>query len=418
MKLLLKLLLLIGALIVVGGCSIFQSNADLITPPQLPLAKEELRIAIEKYLPENVELLTPLNNEDGSPIELIDLDGDQVNEAVAFYKSQQQSNLIKGIVLKDINGWTKVMNIDGEGRILVDLAFYDLNQDGILEILAGYAYTEDSEDYGLLVYDISSGSKPKILLDKPYSYLLVDQFSKDKNSLVLIKFNRGQHNTVYLYENLNSSIVERDHLELDSYINGYYSYQSGQISNTEHGLMLDAGVGAHSAQTFVISIKNGKLTNLFSGSEDPTFKASAVVSTDTNNDGILEYGVLEEPYMEELLPYATTPYITTHYQLNDNWNSEVVSKAYYDYEHLFRVDIPLDWPRIQIDRSDDRRHLEIKPAGTEVVFFDVYITKNKKAPNDDWHVIAETDEYLYLTKTTKNNNRLLFHLIEPLDLIN
>ncbi|WP_026906400.1 hypothetical protein [Paucisalibacillus globulus] len=418
MKLFLKLLFLTGALFVVGGCSLFHSSADLITPPQLPLAKEEIRMAIEKYLPENVEILTPLNNQAGSQIELIDLDGDQVDEAVVFYRPQQQSDIIKGVVLKDNNGWTKVMDIDGEGKILVDLVFYDLNQDGTLEILAGFAYSEDSEDYGLLVYDISSGSEPKVLLDKPYSHFLVDQFFDDKNSLVLIKFTKGKQNTVYLYENHKTDMIVQDQLELDSYINGYYSYQSGQLTNTEYGLMLDAGIGAHSAQTFIISIKNGKLTNIFTGTDDPTFKASAVISNDTNNDGILEYGVLEEPYMEEPLPYATTPYITVHYQLNDSWKSEVVSKAYYDYEHLFRVDIPLEWPRIQIDRSDDRRYLEIKPAGTDTVFFDVYITRNKKPSGNDWYTLAETDDFVYLTKTTKNNNRQLFHLIEPLDFIN
>ncbi|WP_217585929.1 hypothetical protein [Lentibacillus saliphilus] len=419
MTICLKRLFFIGAFITLGGCSVFHANTDLMSPPQLSVAKEEIRQAISLYLPENVELQMPLNHQDGSPIELVDLNGDEEDEAVVFYKSQGQADIVKGIVLQNNNGWEKIADIRGEGKILVDLTFDDLTDDGHKEILAGFAYTEDSKDYGLIVYDIFSSSKPSILLNKPYSHFLVDAFEQvEKNNLVIIKFVKEHKNTVSLYDYRNEAIVEVDQLELDHYINGYYNVMSGQITEKQKGLMLDVGLGAHSAQTFIISISDDEMTNWFSFDNDPTFKASAVLSADTNGDGILEYGILEEPYMEEPLPYATTPFITVYYQLHDDGSSHVVSKAYYDYEHLYKVSIPLDWPRLQIDRSDDRKRIEIKPAGTDVVFLDVYVSEDKRPRGDGWFVLAETEEFVYLSKTTKKENRRLFQLLQPLDMAN
>lgn len=420
MKLILKYFLFVGYLVVMTGCSVFKANTDLITPPQIPGEKEEVKLAISKYIPSNVDLQSAMNDQTSNPIKFVDLDGDGESEVVVFYKQPQQSDLVKGIVLKNKNGWEKIADLDGAGTVLVDVEFSDLNQDGNLEILAGFSYTRDSEDYGLLVYDIFSDSKSKVLLDKPYSYFLVDEFNSpdNLNSLVLIKFNKEQRNTVFLYENREDNLVEIDQLELDPYINGYYQVKSGWITKKQRGLMLDAGVGAHSAFTFVISIMDGKMENHFSELDSPTLKAAAVESMDSNDDGILEYGVLEEPYLVETLPYAETPYITVYNQLNDNWKSNVVAKAYYDYDHLYKVDIPLDWPRIQIDLSEDRKYLEIKPAGTDVVFFDVYVSDKQQVSVENWTLLGETDEYVYLSKTVKKDKEHLFQIIQSFDLVN
>lgn len=419
MKLLYKLLPLMVALVMMGGCSIFQANADLISPPQLPSAKEEIKTAVMNYVPDNAELQKPKNNQESNPIELVDLDGDGDEEAIVFYKTQQQSDLVRGIVLKKHGGWKKIADIDGEGTVLVDLAFADLNHDGKKEILAGFAYNKDSEDYGLLVYDVFSGKKPKVLLDKAYSFFLVDYFvSQESQNLVLIKFNKEQQNTVLLYRNKGDKLVESDRLGLDPYINGYDHVQSGRITKNTWGLMLDVGVGAHAAQTFVILVKDGKMKKLFHDFDDPTFKPSEVVSDDTNQDGILEFGVLEEPYMEEILSYADTPYITVYYQLDDKLEPKVVSKAFYDYEHHYKVDIPLDWPRVEIDQSEDRRYLEIKPAGTDVVYFDVYVTAKKQMSRDGWITLGETEDVVYLSKTAKKDKQNLFQLLEPLEIAN
>lgn len=417
MRLCLECFSILGLLIIVTGCSLFQANTDLISPPQLPGVKEDIKAAISAQLPDNVQLQTPVNHHGSTPIILEDLDGDGEDEAVVFYKLPRQSNTVKGIVLENKNGWKKVADIDGEGTVLVDLRFHDLNQDGKLEILAGFAYTEDSTDYGLLVYDVFSSTKPKVMLDKPYSFFLVDQFGSDNmNRLVLIKFVKGQQNTVFLYKTRHSQLVEIDRLELELFINGYYNIQSGRITESVKGVMLDAGIGAHSAQTFVISIKNGKMENQFDGSNDPTFKASPVLTEDINHDGILEYGVLEEPYMEEMLPHSDMPYMTVHYQFDDHWNSNVVSKAYFDYENLYKITIPLDWPMVQLEVSEDRKYIEIKEAGTDDVIFDVYVTENKSLPSSDWFILDETDDYMYVTKTVAKEKQSLFQLLESLDL--
>ncbi|TQS75395.1 VCBS repeat-containing protein [Ornithinibacillus gellani] len=419
MKRIINWLLLLGVMLLMAGCSFFETNTTLITPPQLPSDKDEIKQAITKSLPDHVELVAPVHSEESNANILIDLDNDGKEEAVVFYKTQHPSDPVRGMVFKNDHGWKKISDIRGEGTILVDLDFADLNQDGKKEILAGFAYAEDSEDYGMLVYDVFSEAPSNVLLDKPYTTFLVDSFdTSNEDQLVLIKLNRGQRNTVSLYNYESESLVQVDDLELDPYINGYYHMESGRISKNKTGMMLDAGIGAHAAMTFVIHVAEGHMEDIFEVTEEnPTLKPSSVNSEDSNEDGILEFGVLEEPYMEEPLPYVDTPYITVHYQLSDKWKPKAVTKGFYNYDYSYKIDIPTDWPRLEIDQSEDRTHVELKPAGTDVVFFDVLVT-NKEKPSGDWQLLAKHGDYRYFSSTVDKDKKHLFQLINSLDEVN
>src|SRR5690606_6690474 len=312
-------------------------------------------------------------------IMLVDLDGDGKEEAIVFYQSNVKTELAKGIILKNNNGWEKVASIDGGGAVLVDLQFTDITNDNRKEIIAGFTYSEESTERGLLIYDIFSEETPKLLLDESYSHFLVDNFDeKEAQELILIKFDKGKFNTLLLFRSEKDTFVVRDRLELDPYINGYYNLISGKVSTTKNGIMLDASIGAHSATTYIIVVEENRLQNMYSQiAEKPlndTFKIAAVKSEDINFDGILEYGTLIEPVLEKQLAYVDTPYITVYYQIGENDQTEIIDKLFIQYQLQYKISIPLHWPAIKINQSDDRKYTEILDAGTNDVLFDVYVT--------------------------------------------
>ncbi|HLU21645.1 MAG TPA: hypothetical protein VKZ77_04065, partial [Bacillaceae bacterium] len=268
----------------------------------------------------------------------------------------------------------------------------------------------------LLIYDIFSEETPKLLLDESYSHFLVDNFDeKEAQELILIKFDKGKFNTLLLYGQEKDTFVVRDRLELDPYINGYYNLISGKVSTTKNGIMLDASIGAHSATTYIIVVEENRLQNMYSQiAEKPlhdTFKIAAVKSEDINFDGILEYGTLIEPVLEKQLAYVDTPYITVYYQIGENDQTEIIDKLFIQYQLQYKISIPLHWPAIKINQSDDRKYTEILDAGTNDVLFDVYVTNKYYDPNDEWTILAENNNFIYLSKSADEETENLFQLL-------
>ncbi|MFC5466968.1 FG-GAP repeat domain-containing protein [Lederbergia graminis] len=416
MKRLHRLLISILALFFITGCSFYEPNTSLMSPPKLPGTKAELKESLSKYIPNNADLLTPINSEKNNPIMLVDLDGDGKEEAIVFYQSTVKTELAKGIILKNNDGWEKVASIDGGGAVLVDLQFTDITNDNRKEIIAGFTYSEESTERGLLIYDIFSEETPKLLLDESYSHFLVDNFDeKEAQELILIKFDKGKFNTLLLYGQEKDTLVVRDRLELDPYINGYYNLISGKVSTTKNGIMLDASIGAHSATTYIIVVEENRLQNMYSQiAEKPlhdTFKIAAVKSEDINFDGILEYGTLIEPVLEKQLAYVDTPYITVYYQIGENDQTEIIDKLFIQYQLQYKISIPLHWPAIKINQSDDRKYTEILDAETNDVLFDVYVTNKYYDPNDEWTILAENNNFIYLSKSADEETENLFQLL-------
>jgi len=387
----------------------FETNMSLMSPPSLPDSEEEILLAIDKHVPNSQELLTPLNDKRSNPIIMEDLDGDGQDEAVVFYK--KKSGIVKGVVLKENDGWNQVATFDSGGKVLHDLAFFDLTGDGKKEVFIGTGYAKDHDSSRILyVYQIFS-NEPERLLEEAYNHFLTDDFGPNGPALMLITFYKGKENTVTMYQIKDNGLMIIDQLALDEYINGYVSLKSGRISPSKWGLMLDVGMGAHSGKTFVISVQDGKMRNIFPNlDEDPTIKASTTQSDDTNGDGVLEFSVLEDPVTEEELPHAEMPYITVYYQLNDAYEQDIVSKSFDNHTYNYKILLPLEWDNIKVNKTDDWRYVEIIDAENNQVLFDVYVSEIKRI-NDDWTLLKETDQYVYLSKTVNKKNKHLFQVI-------
>lgn len=408
MKRYIKELFLFVVLFGLTGCSMLETNTSLMAPPTLPDTKEEILHAIEQYVPNSQELLIPLNDKRTNPIIMEDLDGDGKEEAIVFYK--KKPGILTGVVLKDMDGWKQWVTFDSGGKVLHDLKFFDLTGDGKKEVFIGTAYTKEY-DSSRVLYVYQLDDEAERLLEEACHYFITDDFGPTGPALILVTFNKGKNNTLTMYQTKDMKLTVTDTLALDEYINGYEHLISGRITPSTWGLMLDVGIGAHSGATFVISIQNGKMENVFPhGEDDPTFKASMTYSNDTNRDGILEFSVLEEPVVEKDLSHAEMPYITAYYQLTDAYEQHLVSKRFDNDTYNYQILLPLKWKNIKINMSDDWKYVEMIDAKTDQVLFDVYVSEIKRI-EDDWTLLKETDQYVYLSKTVNEKNKHLFQFI-------
>lgn len=392
------------------GCSLFQSSTSLLKPPELPVKQQELKQAIGQYVPAQAEWVSPIEDKQANKMIKADLDGDQTNELIVFYKLPDQTSQMEAIVLKEEKGkWKETLTLKDLGRELHKVEFADLNRDGFKEILVGFSFSEDASDKALIVYDVSA-TKPKKMMESPYSAFFAGDFTKDnKGEILLASLVPNQEHTVSLYQ-FNSKKAELlDELKLDPYVYPYYHAAAGSISPSIKGAILDAGVGAHSSTSFMIGVEENKLVNEIPKNlkKEDLFRAYAVNSEDSNEDGILEF-TLQKEASSENLAYSDMPFINEYYQLNDQKQAELIHKFYDNPSFLYRFELPLDWPALEVKESEDGRYVKFLSSKDDEVLFDIYAIDKGHALPKGWNILYESNQFTYVTNYSPALGKRLF----------
>ncbi|TMU84347.1 hypothetical protein FGG79_15760 [Bacillus sp. BHET2] len=405
-----KVLFLIGCLSMCTGCSLFQSSTSLLKPPELPVKQQEVKQAIGKYVPAQAEWVSPIEDKQANKMIEADLDQDHTNELIVFYKLPDQTSQMEAIVLKEEKGtWKETLKLKDLGRELHKVEFMDLNNDGFKEILVGFSFSEDASDKALIVYDVSKG-KPKKLMESQYSAFFSGNFSNDtKGEILLASLIPNQEHSVRLYQFDKNNVSVLDELKLDPYVYPYYHSSSGSISPSLKGVVLDAGVGAHSSTSFIIGVRKDKLMNILPDNlkQEELFRAYAVNSEDSNGDGIIEFTIQREASSESLA-YADMPFINEYYQLNDQKQAELIHKYYDNASYLYRFELPQDWPAVEVEESKDGRYVKFLSKKDDSVLFDVYAIDKGQALPKGWNILYETNQFTYVTNYSAAVGKRLF----------
>ncbi|WP_205173236.1 hypothetical protein [Bacillus pakistanensis] len=382
-------------------------------PPELPANQQELKNAIQQYVPAQAEWVSPTDEKKANKMIKEDLDQDGKNELIVFYRLPEETTQIEAIVLKKIkNKWQRISHLKDLGRELDKVEFSDLTNDNVKEVFIGFSYSNDALEKALTVYDVQ-GEKPKKLFESPYSAFFSGDFNDDdRDELLLSLLEPNQKHEVSLYHMKQKQIEIIDQLKLDPYVYNYYHSRSGHISPSIKGAIFDAGLGAHSSLSFVVGVINNQLVNVIPKNmkEEELFRASSGMSDDTNGDGIIEFSLQKEANKD--LPYSEMPLIDQYYQLNDDQEATMVQQSYSDYEYAYEIKIPKDWRDFKIEVSKDRRYVQFLSTEDGSLLFDVYVVdKGKQSDLQGWSVMTETNEFLYLTKSSPEEWKSLFQLI-------
>ncbi|MFI8684792.1 FG-GAP repeat domain-containing protein [Rossellomorea sp. NPDC077527] len=404
--------LLTGILLVTSGCSLFQSNSSLMKPPELPVEQQELKQAIQAFVPAQAEWLSPNEDKTADTIMKTDLDGDGQEELIVFYRLPDETSQMEGIILENKEGkWTKMSGVKDIGRELMKVEAADLNGDGTKELLIGFSYAAEASDSALVIYNIE-GKKPAKLFESQYSAFFSDDYDEDgREELLLSSLIPNQEHTVSLYTFSKEKPEKVDELKLDPYVYPYYNSASGYVTPSVKGAIFDSTVGAHSSTSFIVGVKNKKLVELVPKEmKDKLFRATSANSEDKNGDGILEFPILIEANPDK--PYVDMPFIHEYYQLSDGGKPEFVSRSYQNYPYQYELTIPEEWPEIKIEASDGRRYVKFLSEEDGSLLFDLYVVdKDKKDSLEGWNVLMESNQFVYVTKSSASEFKEYVHVL-------
>lgn len=280
------------------SCALFSADTEeLIAPPQLSGDMLPIKAALEKSAPKGFVLKYPSEGEKRSAVVLEDINGDGLNEALAFY-STDKDELVKmhiNLIAYSSEKWESVCEASVTAGGIEKVEFCDLNGDGKKEIAVGWEIFGSGEKrLSVYAYD---NKELKLLLEEPYtSFLCCDLNGDNKDDVFIQTLSASdQTNGAKLFGFKDNAVVRIGGCVMDKSVKTALQPKLGTLSTGQNAVYIDEikGIGAVTEVIFYTKgeLVNGLLENNGSMENTVTLRQSSILSEDINNDGQLEIPV-------------------------------------------------------------------------------------------------------------------------------
>lgn len=296
MRKLQKLGLLLTALLILGGCS-GVSAEELYRLPEATEDYYDLQAALNDVLAQGYSYLAPASGARQEPVQLTDLNGDGVDEAVAFFRSAADSAVQVYIFSKENEVYIPAATIDGAGTAVAAVEYADLDGQGDLEIILTCQVSE-TVTQALQVYRYENGGAVNMLTESCSQYVLSDLDGDRLQELFCITGNGAEASaTVEYYDSVDYELRRSEELRLSFSYDSLRRVQQGTLDGGAKG-MLVSGVSSEGVLvTNVFTAEEGSLRQI-SPREDALRSAPVdgiyVYPTDIDGDGITEVAQAEQ----------------------------------------------------------------------------------------------------------------------------
>ncbi|MCD8116986.1 MAG: VCBS repeat-containing protein [Oscillospiraceae bacterium] len=314
------LLLSVFLTLTCAGC---MTEADELY--SLPRQQEEyvqLQELIGQRIDEGSEYAAPTGGSNRQSVQLRDLDGDGVSEALAFLADSAHTPSVCIYRLDEEGAYFLYIVIAGKGSAVSSVEYADLNGDGALELIIAW---QISGDIRLLsVYDLS-GQEPVEVLSADCSAFVVYDLDGDGTSELLnigIDYDAGSSLTVYQVDGEDQ--VSSTQAALSSGITEVLRARSSYLSDGTPALFVESSAGDELLLTDVFILQDGAAENITMSNtgQSSTVRRAGAYAADINSDRALE---LPLESGDALAWYSLdsgggrTLTLTTYHNYDDGW---------------------------------------------------------------------------------------------------
>ena len=292
-----------------------QSPESLMNPPEAAGDYKDIQNVIEKTAYNGIILKAPNEGEYTTAITFMDLNGDNENDAVAFYriKNDDTSSIYMSVLLKNGNKWQASEPIKGQGNDILEFSYGDLDFDSVPEIVVGWNMFDSKDNNTLSVYSVTDESGvtgikqcDSLIYTKMY---VADVCNEGRQEILLIKNTYNDESIpagADVYELEDGTLKSIGSTELSASVSLYKQFQMQPVGNM-NVFFLDGVVNNTDMITEILywDKENGKLENptyTSQVSDFNTYRAGTVPATDINADGVLEIPVSEVSDDSEFIP--------------------------------------------------------------------------------------------------------------------
>lgn len=151
--------LAVAVAVLFSGCTLVDlfSAETLLRPPRLTGENAALQSAFEGSVGTDIGLFTPLSGEFRSSYILFDADLDGEDEAIVFYSSNTDKNVVHmHLLTRQKDNWVSIADIIGSGTGVYKVDFFNIDKSSELEIAVMWSADDSKRDKTLSIYKIQS----------------------------------------------------------------------------------------------------------------------------------------------------------------------------------------------------------------------------------------------------------------------
>lgn len=287
-KRIMALLLLVSALLTLSACAGVEVD-ELYSLPRFSEEHLQLENLIDEEIAGGCEYYAPTSGSYRQSVQMVDLDGDGQQEAIAFFQTPE--SMLKICIYRADGGeeFTLAETVDGEGSAIRSIEYADMDADGFTELIIVWQISSDLRM--LKAYSLKSWHA-SVLLSADCTELLVADMDGDGGSeLMTIQPDYSGEGTVTMYKLGADSEMESSSVQMSRGLTRMTRIRTGGLSDGGTGLFIESEYEGGLYATEVFALSEGKLRNLtvsaVSGSTR-MLRACSVYSTDIDNDRVLE----------------------------------------------------------------------------------------------------------------------------------
>jgi len=346
-----KLSLALLVLLALSGC-FFRTTADELY--YLPRASDEfikLQTRIDGVRATGAEYAPPTGGENRQSVQLVDIDGDGVKEAVAFFRVAADDNPIKIYIFRVVGDDYEVADIiQGAGTGIESIRYIDMDADGTTELLVGWQMGAALRH--MTLYSMR-GFNHISIAETDYTTLTVTDLTGDGcPDVAATRLGTSEvPGEVALFTLMTDGEVVRYSANITDGIESISRIAAGKLRGASYALFLDGKLTGGGIITDVFCFSGGALNNItrVATGEELVSRPINVFATDINGDGITEVPrTIALPQQSETIYYAIE-----WYAFRSNGSATLVQSTYHNYSDSWYLVLPESWlGRLTVRRED------------------------------------------------------------------
>jgi len=268
---------------------------ELYALPELPERYTALNKQLSAIQESGAEYAAPVSGSNIQPVQMMDLDGDGREEALAFFRQSDGEKPLKIHIFTadDDNSYRQAAVIEGSGLAIYSVDYSDIDGDGRMEIIVGWRVSMDLQ--ALAVYSLEPDGARELMRTNYVKYAVADLNKDGKRELTVLRANQDGEGVADCYVSKNGALTLRSSV-LVSMTMAELSQQGkvtvGVLRSNDPALFITGVADGARAITDVLALRGGELTNLvlsaITGVSGEVSRFCSVYPMDINGDGVID----------------------------------------------------------------------------------------------------------------------------------
>ncbi len=265
------------------GCDMF-SSSEMFRKPEIPEQYNNLMRAVDRIRDGDFEYAEPVSGLNRQSLQLMDLNGDGVDEGVAFLRDFTDSYKAYIYIFSQRAGEFEMLDIiEGPENTIYTVSYSNILGMGNFEMIVEWG-SGDVAERPVMAYSVSDEGALRILdiMAEQYTVSDIDQNGGNDFMAVTAK-NGGRAAEVYMAK--NGGLEKVSSVPLAEGSGQVLRMKSGGVSGGQNGVYIECAAENVGIMTNLVTAENGSVINAI---PNGVFCSTRAFCEDVNGDGVIE----------------------------------------------------------------------------------------------------------------------------------